>query len=246
MTDEDNKKKITTPPETPKEDKSDKKESVDQEWTKVVEGKFTSPTEVAKAYKELEKKYGEQSSEVKNAREILTQIQPVLEEIQNDPTLFKLLEERLKAKASSTDTPADKDKATQDNSQSDVRQVASDLLLAKFEEKYGIDKMEPEERRLFRQKIGDAIHELTGTNLNGVDLRRLGNTLENAYIIAKYKSKSADSANTEEEDRASISSVPSKAGKQETVLTSEQASVAEKMGLTREQYLEGLNKLAKK
>lgn len=241
MTDEEK----TTPPETPKEEKSEKKESVDQEWAKVVGGKFTSPTEVAKAYKELETKYGEQSTEVKQAREVMSTITPILDAIQNDPELFKMLETKLQAESSPKDKPADKNKAPADNSQSDVRQVASDLILAKFEEKHGIDKLEPEERRVRRQQIGDALYELTGTNLNGVDLRRLGSTLENAYIISKYKSKSADSGDTEAEDRASISSVPSKAGKNETVLTSEEASVAQKMGLTREQYLEGKKKLTK-
>lgn len=241
----DEEKKDTTPPITPTEDKSETKESVDQEWAKVVDGKFTSPTEVAKAYKELETKYGEQSTEVRQAREVMTTVTPVLEAIQNDPELFKMLEAKLNAKPSPKDTPADKKDAPADNSQSDVRQVASDLVLAKFEDKHGIDKLEPEERRQLRQQIGDALFELTGTNLKGVDLRKLGNALENAYIISKYKSKSADSANTEDEDRASMSSVPSKGGKGETILTNEESTVAEKMGLTREQYLEGKKTLAK-
>lgn len=236
MTDE--KKKDTAPSVTPKEDKPKDKETVDQEWAKVVDGKFTSPTEVAKAYKELETKYGEQSEEVKQAREMMTTVTPILDAIKNDPELFKQLEAKLQAK-DSPDKPADKKDAPADNSQSDVRQVASDLVLSKFETTHGIDKMEPDERRQLRQKIGDALYELTGTNLNGVDLRKLGPTLENAYIIAKYKSKSADSADADAEDRASISSVPSKGGKAETVLSSEEATVAEKMGLTREQYLEG-------
>jgi hypothetical protein len=123
--------------------------------------------------------------------------------------------------------------------------VASDLILAKFEEQHGIDKLEPDERRQLRQKIGDAIYELSGVSLNSVDLRRLGKTLENAYVIVKYKSKSTAS-DSETEDRASISSVPGSPGKSETVLTPEEASVAEKMGLTREQYLEGKKGLTKR
>jgi len=235
----DEEKKVTTPPASPKEDKSNNTETVDQEWAKVVDGKFTSPTEVAKAYKELETKYGEQSTEVKQAREMMTTVTPILEAIQNDPVLFKQLEEKLSADNSPKKTPANKKKASKDNSQSDVRQVASDLVLSKFEEKHGIDKMEPEERRILRQKIGDALFELTGTNLNGVDLRKLGNTLENSYIISKYKSKPADSAADDEVDRASISSIPSKDGKKEAALTPDEAETAEKMGLSREQYLEG-------
>ena len=212
----------------------------DQEWAKIVNNKFKSPSDVAKAYLQLEEKLGEQSTEVAKAREVMDVMYPIMKEIQDDPELFKTLEKKLN-KQSSPEKPAE-DKADSKSESSipdDVRSVTSDLILAKFEEKHGIDKLEPDAASKMRQEIGIAIKELTGTKLSGVDLRRLSSVLENAYIIAKYKSKSADSGEAEAEDRASISSIPAKAGKSETVLTPDEATVAQKMGLTREQYLEG-------
>jgi len=231
----------TQPKETPKTT-----ESVDKEWQTITEGKYNSPTEVAKAYKDLEKKYGEQSTEVQQAREFMTVVYPLLDEIKNDPELFKALDEKLKKKNLPSTTPTKADAKEEDNSQSEVRSVASDLILSKFEEKHGINELDPEERRKLRKNIGDAIYELTGNDLNHVDLRRLSGTLENAYILQKYKSKSETHEGDEGEERASISSVPSKGGKSETVLTPEEAHVAERMGLTRDQYVEGKKTLTKK
>jgi hypothetical protein len=242
MADEDVKQ---TPPAPKQEDKSETAEQ-DKAWAEITKGKFKDPTEVAKAYISLEEKLGEQGQEISRAREVMDVMYPIMQEIQNDPELFKALEKKLnKVSSESKPTEDNKPAISAKSDQSEVRSVASDLVLAKFEETHGIDRLEPEERRELRRKIGDAIYELTGTNLGGVDLRRLGKTLENAYILTKYKSKSAVSSETEDEDRASFSSLPSKSGKTETVLTPDEASVAEKMGLTREQYLEGKKKLAK-
>lgn len=226
-----------TPQTTPKEDKSSQ-ESDQATWKELTGGKFKSAEELAKSYSELEKKFGSQSDEVRQGKEFVQAITPLLEEIKNDPILFKALDDRLSKKGQSSGNST-KDNAKGEEVQGDVRQVTSDLLLGEFERKYGIDKMEPDEARDLRQKIGDAISELTGKTLGDVDLRRLSNTLENAYIIAKYKSKSAVPDSETAEDRASISSVPSKGGKGETVLTPEEARVAEKLGLTRDQYIRG-------
>lgn len=241
MSDENNEIKNAPPESSSQEGKQAKKEGQDQakeEWEEVTQGKFKNSGEVAKAYKELEKKYGEQSDEVKQAREFMQVVYPLLDEIKNDPTLFKLLDERLRSKT--TPQSQQQDQKPKERDQSDaIRSVASDLLLAKFEGQHGIDKMEPDERRSLRKKIGDAIYELSGTDLNGVDLRKLNQTLENAYILVKAKSKSTASDESDAEDRASISSVPSQGGKSETVLTPEEAKIASKLGLTREQYLKG-------
>jgi len=235
MADED--KKIEPAPQVTPKSEDKPIESKTDVWKELTGNKFKSADELAKSYTELEKKFGTQSDEVKQAREFMQTVYPLLEEIKNDSELFKTLDERLRKKGEPK-TPAKDEAKGEDKDQSGVRQITSDLLLERFEAKHGIDKLEPEERKDLRQKIGDAIFELSGTSLNNVDLRKLGTTLENAYIIAKYKSKSAASE-SETEDRASISSVPGKTGKGETVLTPEEAKVAEKLGLTREQYLGG-------
>lgn len=221
--------------QTPKVEGKLNKESDQSVWREIAGSKFNSPEELAKSYKELEKTYGSQSEEVRQAREFIQAAAPVFEVIKNDPELFKALEAKLSKQNEPDNAPA-KDSTKREDDTQGVREITSDLLIAKFEEKNGINKLEPEEAKQLRQRIGDAILELTGTTLKNVDLRRLGTTLENAYIIAKSKSAASSS---ETEDRASISSIPGSPGKAGTVLTPEEAKVAEKMGLTREQYLQG-------
>ena len=224
--------KVTSDKTQPKTQPQD--ESVDQGWQKITEGKYKTPAEVAKAYKELESQYGKQSKEVAEARQFMQVVYPILDEIKNDPALFKQLEDKLNKKK---DPKPDK----KDDSQSDVKDATSELLIAQFEKKHGINNLSSEERNTIRRNIGDAMYELTGKKLKDVDLRNLSKTLENAYIIVKYKSKSSGSKS---EDRASISSVPGSPGKGEKTLTKEEARVAEKLGLTRKQYLEGKKGLA--
>lgn len=248
MTDAD-KNVVLNPPsgETPAEKGKEGKEEPAKfkEWEQLVGDKFKSEAELAKGYKELETKYGSQSEEVRQAREFATIINPLLEEIRADPEIFSKLDERLRKKGqpdlNSKATAKDDEKAV---SQDELRTVTSDILLAKFEEKYGIDKLPPEDRKELRQKIGDTIYETTGQNLNGVDLRRLGKVLENAYFVANKdklveKSKLEALASAKGNEEAGFPGIPSSPGKQEETLTSEEATVAERLGLTREQYLEG-------
>ena len=242
MADEDKKKEA--PPETPKEDKPSEESTPEKVEEKILLGKFKSQDELADAYKEMEKKYGEQSEEVRQARDFAQVVQPLLDEIRSDPELFKQLDEKLRERGQTSDTSkADAKGDEKVTDQDEVRTVASDLILARFEEKYGIDKLPAEEGKTIRSKIGDVIFELTGKTMKGVDLRRLGPVLENAYVLAR-KDSLIDKSKLEalvsaRDDAGGIPSVPSSPGKGETVLTSEEASVAEKMGLTREQYLEG-------
>jgi hypothetical protein len=226
-------KKVT--PDKTQQGKQPQDESVDSEWQDIVEGKYKSPTEVAKAYKELESKYGEQSKEVAQAREFMQVVYPILDEIKNDPELFKALEKKLQPKKD--EDP--KDEKPQDE---ETKDTLRELTIAQFEKKHGLNKLSPEERNTIRRNIGDAMYELTGQKLKNVDLRNLSKNLENAYIIVKAKSKSSGS---ESEDRGSMSSVPGSPGKGDKALNKEEADIADKLGLTREQYLEGKKGLTK-
>jgi hypothetical protein len=220
-----------------------------EDWKQLVGGKFTTEAELAKAYKEIERKFGEQSDEVRKTREFAEVINPLLEEIRADPEIFNKLDERLRKKGqpdTSQPTSADnKGKAADD-----VRSVASDLVLARFEEKHGIDKLTPDEQKSMRQKIGDVILELTGNTLSNVDLRRLGPVLDNAYVLANKdkiieKSKLEALASAQGVEEASISSIQSSSEKGEATLTPEEARTADRLGLSRQQYLEGKKRPAK-
>jgi len=240
------KKEEKAPPETPKEEKQEEESAPEEK----ILGKFKTQDELVKAYEEAETKLGKQGEDIRQSREFATVIQPLLDEIRSDPELFKQLDERLRKKGKPAETP-DKTKGEEKAvDQDENRQAVSDLVLAKFEEKYGIDKLPADERREVRNKIGDIIHELTGQPFTKVDLRRLGTVLENAYVLANKdklieKSKLEALVSAKEVSEGGIPSVPSSPGKAETVLSSEEADIAGKIGLTREQYLEGKKSLAK-
>jgi hypothetical protein len=244
------KKKDKAPPETPKED-TPAKESEPKQEEELILGKYKTQDELVEAYKKSEKKLGEQGDELRQGREFAQVVQPLLDEIRSDPELFKKLDEKLREKGQSTESAQDETKGDEKTTtQDESRQAVSDLILAKFEEKHGIDRLSTDERKKLRNKIGDVIHELTGKTFNGVDLRRLDGVLENAYILANKdvlidKSKLEGLSPAKEVDEAGFPSVPSSPGKAETVLTSEEADIAGKLGQTREQYLEGKKGLAK-
>lgn len=209
------------------------------EWSNITGGKFKSETELAKSYKELEKKHGEQSEEVRKTREFAETVNPLLEEIRNDPELFKKLDEKLRKRGESSDNSNKDSQKTADNTE--IREVAESLLLAEFEGKHGINKLSQEEQKTLRTKIGNKISELTGTTMSKVDLRRLSSVLENAYVLAtKDDKKSESEAEESDEGDGAMSSISSSKGKGEVKLTPDQARAAEKLGLSREQYVKGM------
>lgn len=235
------------PAETPKQETPNKgDEPLKDDWGKIVDGKFKSEAELAKAYKDLESKLGEQGEELRQSREFATVVQPILETIRDDQELFSTLDKKLREKGQPSETPDAKWKEKVAD-QDELRTTASDLILARFEEKHGIDRLPSSERKKLRQDIGDTVYELTGKPLTSVDLRRLGAVLDNAYILANKdklmeKSKLEALVSARGVEEAGIPSIPSSPGKAEETLTPEESRVAERMGLTREQYLEGKKK----
>ena len=245
MTDKNEK----APPEV-QEDKQEKEPMPDKEKEKIL-GKFKSVDDLEKAYKEAEEKIGKQGDELRQSREFTQVVQPLIDEIRNDPKLFKELDERLRNKGDVSKTQDKTSKGEEKVVDQETRSATSDMLLAKFEEKHGIDKLPADKKRDMRQKVGDVIYRLTGSRLEGVDLRRLGPVLEDAYILANKddlveKSKLEALASAKEADEASIPGVPSSSGTTDTTLSSEEAKAAEKLGLTRKQYIEGKEKPAKR
>jgi len=240
MADED-KKPVETPPAG--EDKKIEKpaELSQAEWKKIVGDKFKDENELAKSYKSLEEEKGRLSTELGQAREFSQTVQPLLEVIRDDPELFQALDKKLREKGQ----PKDMTKATPEErseSTKEVRSVATDLIISRFEESKGIDKLTAEEKKVAREKMGNVIAEMTGQALTDIDLRRLSTVLENAYTLANKdqlveKSKLEALAKARGLDEASIGSLSSSQGKVEEALTPEESRVAERMGLTREQYL---------
>ena len=244
--------KKVPPEEAQKEEDKLKKEPAPEQkedWGKITEGRFKSEAELAKAYKEAEKKLGEQREQIGQFQEFTATIQPILNVIRDDPEVFKILDEKLRTgekpgEPSKAPTKGEEDKGTD---QDEMRAITSDLLLAKFEEKHGINKLSPDKGKELRNIIGNVIYELTGKTLKTVDLRRLEPILENSYVIARERvdKSTLEALKSAQEIEGGIPSVPSSPGTTGPTLTSEEATVAEKLGQTREQYLAGKESLAK-
>lgn len=222
-------------------DTANKEKGLDKSVEELTGGKYKSAEDLAKAYKEAESTIGKQSDEVKQVREFMSVAQPVFDVIKDDPTLFKAIDEKLRK----TETPKDADAKDKTTNQEEVVTATRDVLRMRFEEQHGFSKLSADEQKKLRSAIGNEIFELTGKDINGIDLRRLSPVLEKAYILAKngITDKSTKEAiESAEKTDASISSIPSSGGKAEGVLTPEEAKVAEKLGITREQYLSNKKK----
>ena len=222
-------------------DTANKEKGLDKSVEELTGGKYKSAEDLAKAYKEAESTIGKQSDEVKQVREFMSVAQPVFDVIKDDPTLFKAIDEKLRK----TETPKDADAKDKTTNQEEVVTATRDVLRMRFEEQHGFSKLSADEQKKLRSAIGNEIFELTGKDINGIDLRRLSPVLEKAYILAKngITDKSTKEAiELAEKTDASISSIPSSGGKAEGVLTPEEAKVAERLGITREQYLSNKKK----
>lgn len=196
-------------------------------------GKYKSQDEFEAAYKSLESKLGEQGEKIKQADEFATYVQPIIDLARTDTEVFEILDKKLRAEPSKT-KPEKAD-------QLELRNATSDLLLARFESEHGIDKLPKEEKERVQREIGAKVLELTGQQLSNVDLRRLNTVVENAYQLVKPKSSSET-----ETDDGSIPSISSSPGKSEKTLSAEEAKVAQGLGLTNEEYLQGKKGLTKR
>ena len=83
-----------------------------EDISKITEGKYKTASDLAKAYKDLEKKLGETSDEVKKSREFDQIVNPLLDEIRNDPEIFDKLDKKIRAK----NDPNNKDNKEDKNS----------------------------------------------------------------------------------------------------------------------------------
>ena len=225
------------PVETPTStDTANKEKVLDTRVDELTKGKFKTVEALAEAYTNSESLIGKNSDEVKQVREFMSVAQPVFDVIKDDPTLFKAIDEKLR----NAETPKDVDAKDKTTNQEEVITVTRDVLRMRFEEQHNFSKLSADEQRKLRNEIGNVIFELTGKDINGIDLRRLSPVLENAYTLAKSRitDKSTQDAIAEaDKPDASISSIPSSGGTTEKVLTPEEAKVAERLGVTREQYL---------
>lgn len=218
-----------------------KTEEIKDDIGKITEGKYKTASDLHKAYKELEKKMGDISEEVRQSREFAKIVQPILSEIQNDPEIFDKIDKKLKDPKTDGKT---EDKKDDSKANAEVRDKMSDIIVAGFEDKHNFSDLSKEDQKTLRNAIGNEIMELTGRKLADIDLRAQSNILEKAYKLVKgtIKLSYQDETDDDKNNDGAIGTIKSSREKGDSVLSSEEASVASRLGLTREQYVAGKKK----
>lgn len=221
-----------------------------------------SPEEIAKAYQELEKKFGETSEEVASARKVMEQNDTLLRAIWSDPDLYRQVEQGVKKYTSGEVLPETKPndkppKGDEGSKESQVDQVADlkvaseNRVLNEFAVKYGYNTLPEKERKDSYARLAVTLAELVDPGgkksvrqiLNNIPTSKLPRYLENAHFIAnkdKFLEKAKDSGRVShlENQEGSIGSFAASSGKAKTgvELTSREREVAQKMGVSEENY----------
>jgi len=224
-----------------------------------------SVEELTKAYQNLEKKLGEQSAEVKEARQIKKDSEILLSSIYSDPTRYKQVVDWMKDYlGGKTETPKGGEEAKTGSTPEatpqadDTRRALQNQMLVDFYRKHGLDKLPDDERKSEQGKLATAFADILdpgGTKpvqqlLNSVPLDRLPKFLEGAYVLAnvdKLAGQGKGLLTAEENRQASIGSLSAASGTggESTTLTPEERAVASRMGISAEDYIKAKKDLAK-
>jgi hypothetical protein len=213
------------------------------------QGKTTE--ELIKMYGELERKLGEQSSLVSEARKLKENQEILAKAIYSDPKIAKSVEQAVTALyGSDTETSGkkgDEEAArTVDPQVADLRRASENRVIAEFSTHYGFEKMKPDERQDMMKKVGSKLADMVDPSgklsmaevISNISLERLPVMLEDAYWLAN-KDNIIDKGSLPQ-DVASIgrfSSSTSKSEGQEVQLTDKERDIAAKLGVKLDNYL---------
>ena len=217
--------------------------------------KFKTVEDLETSYGELEKELGSRSEDKRRLAELEAfekQVTPVVNFIWKDEETLKRF--RNYATGEQPDGEPKKEPTGKDaNLTAEALQVRDLVtsqegkIVADFEAKYGIDKLEPGSQEDTRKKIGKQMAKWLGGRLKP-SLSELPTFLEEAYTLMNAE-KVRESGKVEgfvealRGQSGAIGSMPSSTKKSETVeLTAEQKTVARKMGISEADYAKNLQK----
>jgi hypothetical protein len=224
--------------------------------------KGQTPEQIAKAYVELEKKMGEQSTTVEEAKKLKEQTDTLIKAIWNDPDLYRQVEDGVKKYINGESLPSrdanpkkgdEPPKGVQvDPTISDLRVSEENRVLNDFFAKYGYNKLDEKTRKDSYAKLSLAVAELVDPNgkksirdvFASIPVSKLSRYLEHAHFIANKDSIIEQAKNSarlsEQENRdGAIGSFAASSGKSDSgvKLTNREREVAQKMGISEENYL---------
>lgn len=211
-----------------------------------------SPEELYQSYSELEKKLGEQSSEVEKAKKTKADMDLVLQAIWSDPELYQktqaaiLKVERGEILPETRTSTLDNTSKGNSESNDEVRAVTQNRIFSDFNDKYRISALPSEQKAETLKKIANEVAEMVdpGGNksmkeiYNSIRLDKLDSILEKAYKLA-YLDDVASGKVDQSNIFAAFGRTPSSSGAaqdQDSALTKEELQMAEKLGVTPEKY----------
>lgn len=216
--------------------------------------KGMSQDQLVTAYGEAQKKLGESSAEVGQARELVKQMNVILAAIGDNPEREELVKGWItaldKKAADGEKKPEDK---TVDPQVADIRETQQKDILTKFESRYGLDQLPKEKRDEMNKKIIDAMwsgsaafgqFDKLDDMVKAIPLSKLERFLDNSYYLANKDIVDKTLSDTlgilpGSVGKMSSGSLPST---EELKLNPEQEAVALKLGVTPEDYLISLKK----
>lgn len=220
--------------------------------------KGKSAKEIAESYLSLEKKAGEHSTEVSQARQSLQQWEALGKVIQGNPALEKLIVEEI-GKISGKSSEDSKDGKEQPLSRDDTRIAVERTIVREFEGEYGIDKLATDDKGELQKKIGKELEEMLdpkGTKsasqlITELPLDKLPNLLRKAYKLATADNEKerarvkglVEARNNRDAEFGTIPSSSTSSSQQQ--LNAKEMEVAKKLNITPEKYLKNKQELAK-
>jgi hypothetical protein len=220
--------------------------------------KFRDKTasEIAQQYVQLEKKLGEQSTEVETARKLKSDMDQVLQVLWKNPKLYEQVERELLRSQDGglpeIKSPKNEDDGEAENSgkDDDVRSKMVNDTISDFEQKFKISELPSEKRKILNKKIATEFAELRDPSgkktvaqlIKETPVNQLGKLLEKAYWLAQ-KDQLVDQDTIP--DVASISSMSASSGKADTShgLSERELKVAQNLGVAPDEYAKNKKKL---
>lgn len=211
-----------------------------------------SVEDVVKMYGELERKLGEQSTSVAEAKKIKENQQILARAVQDlsesDPDTIKKLESAIAKVTGSAPTETKKQETDgepkADPQVSELRQVTVNKSFDEFASRHGISKMGDDEKKKVMEKVGQELMDLydPGGNkqwqqvLSEIPLAQLPTLLDKAY----YLSAMGTAQNRSQTDFASVGSMPSsnqESNVSDVSLTPDEKKLAQMLGVSEEKWL---------
>lgn len=224
--------------------------------------RFKSQQEAEKSYQELERKFGEHSKEVEEARKLRDQTDTLLRAIWADPDLYRQVEQGIQKYAKGEVIPDErkpvpqkeqpKDAIQTDPAISDMKKSQENKILDDFFTRYGYKELGEQEKKDAYAKLSLSLAEIVDPAgnrpikevLESIPLSKLPRFLENAHRIANYdmainqaKQSALGSRENDEAVIGSFSSSASKSRANQVTLTNRERETARKMGISEDDYL---------